>query len=117
MALSQVKRSRAANDVEICYNGPMLRISVTIAAAALLSACAQRRERAGSVPAPSASAQAAPSLGRAELGQVVTVVGSAEDAKLGAILLINGSQSIWIDGLSAWPEALRGKPVRVTGKL
>jgi hypothetical protein len=40
----------------------------------------------------------------------------AQDAKLGALLLIGGSRTLWID-LDAWPEGVRGKRVQVTGKM
>jgi hypothetical protein len=53
----------------------------------------------------------------ARLGHVVTVEGTPEDAKLGALLMIGGSQTVWIDGLDAWPPELRNKVLEVTGKV
>lgn len=55
------------------------------------------------------------------IGQTVTLEGTAGNAKLGAMLHGNG-QTIWIDGLDAWPEGYyqggdKGKRVRVTGKV
>ena len=52
-----------------------------------------------------------------KLGHVVTLEGLPEDAKLGAVLMIGGGQTVWIDGLDAWPPELRGKVVDVTGKV
>ena len=81
-----------------------------------LSACKKTPEAPREVPMPSVSSKAAPSSWEAKLGQVITVEGKAEDAKLGA-LLDQGADMIWIDGLDAWPRDLRGKHVRVTGKV
>jgi hypothetical protein len=55
------------------------------------------------------------------IGQIVTLEGTAADAKLGALLVGDGN-SIWIDGLESWPEGFyRGgdnsKRLRVTGKI
>lgn len=52
-----------------------------------------------------------------KVGQVITISGVAEDAKLGALLTIGPSHTVWIDGIDAWPEPLRGQRVEVTGKL
>ncbi len=58
-----------------------------------------------------------PSPWQAKLGQRITIEGIAENAKLGALLLIGDDESIWIDGLEAWPEDIRTKRVEVTGKV
>jgi hypothetical protein len=55
------------------------------------------------------------------LGQSITVEGTAQNAKLGAVLSDGGS-SIWIDELDSWPEGFcvgeePGKRVRVTGTV
>jgi hypothetical protein len=59
----------------------------------------------------------APEPWEAKVGQTVTIEGVAQDAKLGALVLTGGSRTLWIDGLDAWPEGMRGKRVRVTGKM
>jgi hypothetical protein len=55
------------------------------------------------------------------VGQTVTVEGTAANAKLGAFLL-GKQESIWIEGLDAWPEGFysggdQGKRVRVMGTV
>src|SRR5262245_1316981 len=54
-----------------------------------------------------------------ELGNSVTLEGTAANAKLGALLPGEGT-SIWIDGLDQWPSSVvgasgHGKRLRVTG--
>jgi len=101
-------------------------IATQIAALALLGACSPSSAPPGPAPAkePAAMTSASSPVSNAaleplvaRLGQLVTVEGVAQDAKLGAMLLIGGSRTIWIDSLDAWPPEARGKRVRVTGKL
>lgn len=54
---------------------------------------------------------------RAQLSQSVTLEGVARDAKLGAFLQLDHGGAVWIDGLHAFPPAVRGKRLRVTGTL
>jgi hypothetical protein len=68
-------------------------------------------------PVAPASSKAVPFPLAVKLGQIVTVEGVPEDAKLGALLMIGGARTVWIDGLDAWPPELRGKVVEVTGKV
>jgi len=82
---------------------------ISILAALTLASCGK--------PAAPASSKAAPFPLEARLGHVVTVEGIPEDAKLGALLMIGGSRTVWIDGLDAWPPGLRGKVVEATGKV
>ena len=51
-----------------------------------------------------------------QLGKKVTLSGEAEHRKLGPALL-GKDFSIWIDGLSEWPNEMRGKHVSVTGTV
>jgi hypothetical protein len=51
-----------------------------------------------------------------DAADAVTVVGTARNAKLGAVLDTKGDL-LWIDGLESWPDALHGKRVRVTGRV
>ena len=51
------------------------------------------------------------------LGTEVSVVGRAEDAKLGARIVAADKPWIWLDGVHSWPEGYRGTLVRVTGIL
>lgn len=44
----------------------------------------------------------------------VTLTGTARDAKMGAVLVTAGGH-VWID-LEAWPDAVRGRTLRVTGR-
>lgn len=92
----------------------MIRTMIVIAA--MLSACTPSKDPAGEARTPSASSNSEPSPWESKLGQLVTVDGDAEDAKLGA-LLTAGSGTIWIDGLDAWPTEARGKRLQVTGKV
>ncbi len=55
------------------------------------------------------------------IGEQITLTGKAVNVKLGAMVVVNDSLSIWIDGLESWPEGYysteESKWVRVTGKL
>jgi hypothetical protein len=68
-------------------------------------------------PAGPASSKAPPFPLEAKLGQVVTVEGVPENAQLGALLMIGGARTVWIDGLDEWPPELRSQIVQVTGKV
>src|SRR5690349_6536230 len=101
-----------------CPWGPgsgMRLVGLVLVIALCTGACQQTPEAPREVPMPFVSSKPAPSW-EAKLGQVVTVEGKAEDAKLGAVLTW-ASDMIWIDGLNAWPGELRGKHVQVTGKV
>jgi hypothetical protein len=52
----------------------------------------------------------------AQLGQQVTLEGTAEARKLGAVLRGNDFD-VWIDQLQDWPREYVGQRVRVTGIL
>ena len=86
-----------------------MRILVVILVALTLASC--------KAPKAPASSKAATFPLAAKLGQVITVEGVPEDAKLGALLMIGGARTVWIDGLDAWPPELRGKVVEVTGRV
>lgn len=48
------------------------------------------------------------------LGKTITVEGTAENLKLGA--MVAGDEcSIWIEGLERWPSDVVDKPVKATG--
>lgn len=56
-----------------------------------------------------------------KLGQKITVVGEANNLKLGA-LLHTGNSNIWIDGIPSWPKGYyvkygKSKRLQVTGIL
>lgn len=55
--------------------------------------------------------------GEEQLGQAVTVQGTALNAHAGALLERAGARNIYIDGLDRWPPEVYGKPVEVTGTL
>ncbi len=94
----------------------MNKIATMITIMSMLSACTSSKDSAGEARTPSASSNAAPSLWESKIGQLVTVEGTAEDAKLGA-LLVGDTGTIWIDGLDYWPAEARGKRLQVTGKV
>ena len=48
---------------------------------------------------------------------VVTLVGTAHDAALGAVLVRTDGAPVYLDGLPSWPPTLRGRRVRATGTL
>ncbi|MBE2252792.1 MAG: hypothetical protein IAE78_24890 [Myxococcus sp.] len=50
------------------------------------------------------------------IGKHVRLVGVAQNAKGGAVVLVNGSP-VYVAGKSEWPEALRGKRVSLGGRL
>lgn len=54
------------------------------------------------------------------LGKIITLTGIAANTKLGALLIMNDSTSIWIDGKESWPRGYslgggNGKTLEVTG--
>lgn len=42
--------------------------------------------------------------------------GTARDAKLGAVLVVEG-EPLYVDGLASWPDELHGKQVELEGTL
>jgi hypothetical protein len=98
-----------------------MRILIHTLMAVTIASCTQPKstEPKGAPPKEPASTPkaAASSPWEGKLGQVITVEGTAENAKLGALLSTDGSMTIWIDGLHSWPEGVRGKNVQVTGKV
>jgi hypothetical protein len=50
------------------------------------------------------------------LGKRVHLVGRADNAKVGAVVLL-GPAPIYCIGVASWPDAVRNKLVRATGKL
>lgn len=50
------------------------------------------------------------------VGKAVELTGVAENAKGGAVLVVDGAP-IYIRALDAWPQALRGTRVKVKGTL
>lgn len=95
--------------------------TIALMAAVTLCAC-----RAPAPPEPSAppapkSAEAAPptpapSSFQSRLGQTITLEGTAQNAKVGPLLL-GPPEDIWIDGMDAWKDSVVGKRVRVTGRV
>jgi len=51
------------------------------------------------------------------IGQKITILGIAKDAKGGAVLLTSGKVAIYIKGLDSWPPELFNKQLKVTGML
>ncbi len=56
------------------------------------------------------------------MGQTLALVGTAVNAKLGAMLLSDDGEGVWIDGLDTWPDGYyqggdQGKRLRVTGTV
>lgn len=51
------------------------------------------------------------------LGQNVTLIGAAKDAKAGAVLVTDEEDVIYIEGLPYWPDELIDKIVLVEGLL
>lgn len=52
----------------------------------------------------------------ASVGRRVVLVGRADDAKLGAVVVV-GDTPVWLAGHDAWPDGWRGANVRVAGRL
>ena len=52
-----------------------------------------------------------------QAGSVVTLRGTAQDAKGGAVLVLPSGEPIYLRGVDAWPAALSGKAVQVSGLL
>ena len=47
----------------------------------------------------------------------ITISGIAENAKAGAIVMVNRDSIYYVDGLAAWDKTVLGQAVEVTGKL
>jgi hypothetical protein len=47
----------------------------------------------------------------------VTITGTAENAKAGAILVTAGDRPVYVEGLRAWPAEDLGKELTLTGFL
>jgi hypothetical protein len=94
-------------------------VSVSVksfAASCLLAvACTSAEPRHSEPPPPPPS-----SVSREDLGRRITLEGEAVNHKNGAALQV-GDVSVWIDGLSSWPDGYfvggRGRTVSVTGVL
>jgi hypothetical protein len=56
-------------------------------------------------------------LAAEHLERVVKVVGEADDAKAGAIVVLADGVPVYLSGVDAWPAEVRGRAVRVTGTL
>lgn len=52
-----------------------------------------------------------------EIGETVTVRGTAHTAAAGAMVAVDDNPPIYVVGLREWSEELEGKPVEVTGVL
>lgn len=52
-----------------------------------------------------------------QVGSAVTLRGTARDAKGGAVLVLASGEPIYLRGLHAWPQAVQGKAVQVSGVL
>ncbi len=50
-------------------------------------------------------------------GALTTIVGKAENARAGAVVLNDKGAPTYVEGLEEWDASLYGKRVRVTGKL
>jgi hypothetical protein len=50
------------------------------------------------------------------IGKFITVQGIAQNAKLGAIVMVE-DLPIYITGLDAWTNGVDGKPISITGTL
>ena len=51
------------------------------------------------------------------MAKKVTIRGKAMDAKAGAVIIVEGSGPVYIEGLDSWPQEAFGKAVVATGVL
>jgi len=56
------------------------------------------------------------------LGKVIAVTGKAANTKMGALLIMKDSTSLWIEGLDSWPKEYylgeeKGKTLKVSGTV
>jgi hypothetical protein len=51
------------------------------------------------------------------MAKKVTLKGTAQDAKAGAVLIGQDARVVYIEGLDSWPKAAFGKAVEATGVL
>lgn len=51
------------------------------------------------------------------MAKKVTIRGKALDAKAGAVIMVEGSGPVYIEGLDSWPREAFGKAVVATGVL
>ena len=81
---------------------------LSLSLASLLIACAHAP--------PEPPAGSAPAGFTSWVGQKVHLEGQAADAKLGAVVLVDG-EPVYLKGMLAWPADVTGKTVRVNGIL
>lgn len=53
----------------------------------------------------------------AHAGQQVTLIGTAQDARAGAMVFLSDDTPVYLAGVEAWDKAWVGKEVAVTGTL
>jgi hypothetical protein len=97
------------------------RRGLILAATMIMCACTSRSanrdaQPPAEEPAGARQAKGEPAGWSSKLGETVTVVGVAENLKLGARLEVDAG-AIWIDGLDAWPDDLLGRRLVVTGRV
>jgi hypothetical protein len=51
------------------------------------------------------------------VGQSVTLVGTARNAVLGALVVLSDNSTVYVDGLESWDKATDRKKIKVTGTL
>lgn len=74
--------------------------------------------RSGTTSEASSAESAAPVVdgGSAQPAETVTIIGEAQNAKLGAVVLKDGSPT-YVSGLDRWPDDVIGKTVKVKGTI
>ncbi len=91
---------------------------VVIVALLALVACSKDSESGAgdkSVKTPAAPAKGAARPPAPAVDERVTLIGTARDAKGGAMLVKEDGGTLYVKGLGAWPDELHGKSVSVTG--
>ena len=82
----------------------------------VLAGCNRKtKKEAATAPQPSAKYEAEGAW-ESQLGQTITVTGTAQNLKLGATVDTEKGM-IWLDGVDTWPDDLNGKKVEVKGTV
>jgi hypothetical protein len=92
-----------------------MRPRAVVGAVALAMGCAPHPEPAAPVAELAPGSVVEEDL-PAALGQRVSVVGVARDARMGAVVLL-ADTPVYVVGLDAWPTELHGQRVRVEGRV
>ncbi len=82
----------------------------------VLAGCNRKtKKEAATSPQPAAACEKGAAW-EEQLGRTITVTGTAQNLKLGAVVDTEKGM-IWLDGIDSWPDDLNGRKVKVEGTV